>query len=74
MLVFQKHNCLIRWLIDAQKMTHLLLLGLQVEMVVLGRRNLDWHTINDLESEIFELVNLVRIVREQAHRLHTQAP
>ena len=55
-------------------MTHLLLLGLQVEMVVLGRRNLDWHTINDLESEIFELVNLVRIVREQSHRLHTQAP
>ena len=47
-------------------MSHLVLLRLQVEAVILLRIDLDRHTLMDLKSEAGKSVDLLRIVREES--------
>ena len=53
-------------------MTHALLLGLEIEAVVVVGWHLDRHALEDLQAKGFELINLVGIVREQAHALDAE--
>lgn len=47
-------------------MSHLVLLRLQVEAVVLLRIDLDRHTLMDLKPEAGKSIDLLRIVREKS--------
>ena len=53
-------------------MTHALLLGLEIEAVVVVGWHLDRHALEDLQAKGFELINLVGIVCEQAHALDAE--
>ena len=54
--------------------SHLVLLRLQIEAVVLLRIDLDRHALMDLKSEAGKSVDLLRIVREKSQGLHAEIP
>ena len=55
-------------------MSHPLLLGAQVKQILRRGGHLDGHPLHDLQPEVRELVDLVRIVGEKPHGLHPQVP
>ena len=53
-------------------MSHLNLLGSEVERVVLLRCNLNRHALGDLYAEAVQTVNLLRIIGQQAQLLRAE--
>ena len=48
-----------------QNVAHAVLLGLQIEQVVLGGLHLDGDPLHDLQSVVGKLIDLVRVVGQQ---------
>ena len=55
-----------------QDVAHALLLGLEIEEIVVGGLDLDGDPLGDLHAELGELVDLVRVVGQKAQALHAQ--
>lgn len=53
-------------------MSHSLLFGLQVKPVIARRLHLDRNPLCNLHSKLFQLVNLIRIVRQKIQALYAE--
>ena len=53
-------------------MSHSCLFGLEVESIIGIGFNLNRNTLGDLQAEFLELVDLVRIIGQDAHSLDTE--
>ena len=55
-------------------MAHPLLLGPQIEQSLCSSGQLNGHPLRDLEAEVGELIDLVRVVGQKPHGLYSQVP
>lgn len=53
-------------------MSHAVLLGVEIALVIFVRANLDWYVLNDFESVAFESDAFYRIVCEQTNLANSE--